>query len=496
MANLLIDLTLVTADTFGGTFADIAGMAPAAVPVAGPNSVVILMTSNVPAPQDTGEDACAEYRFTVDGSPVGPELSALNDTPSEYSGREVIFAVDGLSAGNHTFAVQARSRHPTPNAETDTGLNRTFQALEITSGATILVDLASSAADTAPVAWANVVGLSGSATPQLGSILLMLAGASILDIDDHDCAEFRFAIDGARDGPILTSQEDNVDEMDSVSMAWAETGVSAASHTFSLQWQIRDATPVMDTGLTRVLQVIEFDTNVDLLVDNISVAADTAPGAYADMVGMSGSPDIDSVDSVALVLANYTQDSVGSADERADSRLSIGGVFQGAEQAQFKDDTDRLASTLMARGVTGESGVTTMAMQWLAGKDSPTADTTRERTFQVLDFKSAAVVHSASGAPSITDPFSTGAAILRKAASGAPEITKPTATGVAVRTIKASGAPSISKPISAGNVITVEPGRDLTKYGDEKYRARLETEDEEILAIVIAATTSIFDEMD
>lgn len=383
MANLLTDLTLTSAHTFTGSFADITGMSDS-VTIAGPSSVVILMTSNIPAKVDGG-DACIEYRFTVDGSPVGPELSALHDTNSEFSGREVMFAVDGLSAGSHTFAVQGRIRSPEGDGEADTARERTFQVLELLTDASILVDLSSVAANTAPASFANIVGLSASATPQAGSVLLMIAGVTHLATSSDESAEYRFAIDGAQDGPYSMSQNDNVDEMDSMSMAWAETGVSAASHTFSVQWQELNGTVDMDTGRARTLQVLEFTANADLLVDNISVAADTAPGTFADMVAMSGSPDIDGLDSVALVLADYIQESISGTDMRADSRLTVGGLFEGAIQTHFKDFTGRTASTMMARAFTGESGVTAFAMQWEDGKDGPVAEEVRERTFQVID---------------------------------------------------------------------------------------------------------------
>ncbi len=385
MSNLLTDIVLTSSDTFGGTFADITGMSDT-VAIAGTGSVVILMTSNIPVLSGGGGgDACAEYRFTVDGSPVGPELSASADTSSEYSGREIIFAVDGLSTGNHTFAVQARNRSGTVDTSSDP---RTFQVVEIESGASLIVDVSATDTDTSSATFADVSGLSATVTPNAGSVLLMLAGVTIDDPTNTDqSANFRFAIDGTRDGPFSMSQADNTDEMDSASMAWAVDGVSAASHTFSVQWQEGQGTPDTDNGRTRILQVIEFESDVDLLVDNISVTAEAAPAAFADMDDMTGSPDIDSVDSIALVLANYVQDAGGTADKRADSRLTVGGVFEGAIQSQFRDFTDRTASTLMARGFTGESGVTDFAMQWLNGKADPDTDTGRQRTFQVLDLK-------------------------------------------------------------------------------------------------------------
>ncbi len=383
MANLLTDVILTSAHVFGGTFADITGMS-SVVSIAGPDSVVIMMASLVPRENVAGK-ICVEYRFTVDGSPVGGELASMVEQTPRFSGQELVFAVEGLSAGNHTFAVQGRNREATAG-ECDTTRNRTFQVLELDFGASILVDLASSSADAAPGAFADVANLTVSATPQLGSLLLFTAGLPAFSDENDETADYRFAIDGVRDGPYRSHYNKRFDRQDSLSMTWAEEGVSAASHTFSLQWEDRRRAPDTDTTRTRYLQVIEIEDFFSLEIDNSSVAADSAPVAYADMVGMSGSATIDSTDSIALILANYVQDATGgNVKERADSRLTVGGTFEGQEQAHWKDNNDRVAGITMNRAADNESGVTAFAMQWQIGLATPTADTARERTFQVID---------------------------------------------------------------------------------------------------------------
>jgi len=382
MANLLTDLILTSAYVYTGTFADITGMSDT-VSIKDTESVVLLMTSNVPA-ENVVADLCVEYRFTVDGSPVGGELSSMLDANDEFSGMEMMYAVTGLSAGNHTFAVQGRNREG--DGEVDTTRNRTFQVLEFVFGsASILVDLTSSSADTAPATWADVAGLTTSATPEAGSLLLFTAGLPPLSDENDEMGDYQFAIDGVRDGPNLGSHNRRPDRTDSLSMSWAEDGVSAASHTFSLQWEDRRREPETDTTRTRYLQVIEIKKFFSLEIDNVSVAADSAPAAFANMVGMSGNATIDSTDSKPLILANYIQDSAGNVRERADSRLTVGGIFEGAEQAAFKRNADRTGSTMMNRAADGESGVTAFALQWEQGKDTPIADTGRNRTFQVID---------------------------------------------------------------------------------------------------------------
>ncbi len=535
MANLLTDLTLSSAYTVTGSFADIAGMSDT-VTIAGTGSVVILMMSL--NGEMGGGDKCAEYRFTHDGARVGPEVSSFADDTDEGTGRTLMFALTGLSAGSHTFAVQAVNRSGI--TDIDTAFPRTFQVFEIESGASILVDLETQVANTVPASFANMTNLSASATPAAGALLLFIHGSQVLGEVGQKTAQHRFAIDGTRDGPVMTNVMDNIDETTGVMMAWGVTGVSAASHTFSIQHEISQDTPVMDTARPRIFQVIEITSDFDLLVDLESVSADSAAAGYTDIADMSGTPVIDSTDSIALVLANYTIG--GGGDETSDNRLSIGGSLEGAEVSVWTDAVARSESLLMARAVTGESGSTAMSLQWKIRKATPDTDTARPRTFQVLDLKVGGITASgapeitkptstgtairkvtasgtpaitkpvsagsairkiiASGAPSITKPISTGEAIhLGKiTASGAPSITKPTAAGTAIRRIKASGSPSITKPISAGNAIIVgelAPGSTVHDYArEDPIRKRLEIEDEENLAIVIAAATAIFDDLD
>ena len=291
----------------------------------------------------------------------------------------------GLSAGNHTFEVEAQNRSGT--ASMDTGRPRSLQVIEFVTGATILVDLATSVADAAPVSYANMTNLSASATPNsTSSVLLFLHGSQLEDGGDPT-ADFRFAIDGAQDGPEMSQSMDATEEGTGLMMMWAETGVTAASHTFSIQWQQRAQAPNnMDTGRQRTLQVIDFEVDASILVDVISTTADDAPGTYADQDQMSGSPDIDSTDSVVLLLANYQPEA--DSDDSADNRFQVGGVQVGPEISSFTDSAsdDRTDPCCIPFAVTGESGVTSMSMEWQIRDIGMSTDTARPRTFQVIDF--------------------------------------------------------------------------------------------------------------
>lgn len=73
---------------------------------------------------------------------------------------------------------------------------------------------------------------------------------------------------------------------------------------------------------------------------------------------------------------------------------------------------------------------------------------------------------TATGAPVVAKPTSSGAALVIISATGSPSITKPTSTGVAERILSASGAPQVTKPTSTGaaqRVVTSSGTAQITK---------------------------------
>lgn len=224
------------------------------VSIAGTSSV-ILMLSNVPITMAT--DAAADFQFSVDTTREGAVTSQFTDAANEGSGWSGMHALDGLSAGNHSFELQWQIRQGSPSA--DTGRLRTFQVVEVTQKATLKLDLSSTASASAPSSWGDVTGLSGSYSVTSGAMALVIGNMQMADNGTTDTAcDFRLAIDSAGEGAVLTAFSDEADGVGRACLAWAETGLSAASHDFSMQWQLIQSTPSADTGRTRTLFAIEF----------------------------------------------------------------------------------------------------------------------------------------------------------------------------------------------------------------------------------------------
>jgi len=404
VANLLTNLALTSAFTVTGSFTVITGMTTT-VTIAGTGSVVFLMMTLNPDMGDNS-DECAEYRFTHDGARVGPVVSSFKDATNEGTGRSLFFALEGLSAGSHTFAVEAANRSGT--VVIDTAFVRTFQVVEIESGASILVDLETQVSNTVPSTYADMTNLSADATPNSASSLLLFThGSQILGQTGQKASIHRFAIDGTQDGPEMSNVMDNVDETTGCTMVFGVTGVSATSQTFSVQHEVLLGTAVMDTARPRTFQVIEIESDFSLEVDVESVSADSAAAGFTDMTDMTGSPDIDSTSSIVLLLANYTIG--GAADATSNNQFEIGTTLDGPEASVWSDAADRPESLSMAFAITGESGVTDVALQWQNRQSTASTNTSLPRTFQVID-----LILAVSGAIAATpDLIFSAAADLR-----------------------------------------------------------------------------------
>ena len=78
-SELLTDVRTQNSATCPGSWANIADFSVSGKTVQGTDSVVILMFSLQLNPAG---DNCADFRFTVNGTPVGPILSAFSDGSS------------------------------------------------------------------------------------------------------------------------------------------------------------------------------------------------------------------------------------------------------------------------------------------------------------------------------------------------------------------------------------------------------------------------------
>ena len=358
--------------------------------IAGTGSVVLLialMQNN----SGTGSDETFECRFTIDGSSTGSPIPlGYKDAADEASGTQAIWAVDGLSTGNHTFAVQAKDAKNSSQISTRT---RSFQVIEFPAAdATLLVDKSSTATQSASSTWTTLTDLSATVTPASGSLLIFLASITPrLDTTGDTLCQFRFTVDGTRDGPYCYAHLDANSEATSCGMLWFETGHSATSQVLGIQSQTHTGDLIFATDRLRTFQVIEYTGTFDLAVDVLTKLPATpasAPTPYADMDNMTGSITPTDTNTVTFIVSVGTADGSDS-DNVAHARIADGGTREGAELMWWTDSATIKTGFMHLRVKDGITGSHTFSLMWEDVKGDHQTDPDRERSFQVCSFDAA-----------------------------------------------------------------------------------------------------------
>lgn len=397
MPNLLASITSQTSGTAPATYADVPGLS-AVVNVASTNSIILLIAA-VPIALDKGGDhSSAKFQFADGGTREGPEQwMGYEDNTDSGLGGCIVYAKTGIS-GSHTFSLQWLDGGSDVAATLDTGRDRSFQVIELLDGeANLLVDIELTTSGSAPGTWADIPGFS--ATPSIAgtdSVLLMIAMMSTTKANDAT-ADMRFAVDGTREGPELTwFYNDNAIEKAGGVLSHVKTGISG-SHTLSVQWQDRSNAPDIDTANARTFQVIEL-LNADLLLDITSVTSGTAPGTYANIPALSGTPTVSAAASIVLMGMNVPI-VLDATDRTADFQFADGGTREGPEVTlAFSDNSDEGGGGGMLWAKTGISGSRTFSAQWQDRLAAPSLDTGRTRSFWVIELKGVAEVPVTSDA--------------------------------------------------------------------------------------------------
>ena len=323
--------------------------------------------------------------------------------------------------------------------------------------ANILASIESSTAGSSPVSFADVTSLSATVSvASTGSIIMLVASVPHVPGEDR-VATYRFAVGGVREGPQVNIYLDNPGGEEGTDLAgftYLLTGLSG-SQTFSLQWETVDGkTTSLDTTKVRSFQIIEIlpgDVG-SLLASILSVTSGTAPATFADVPALSATVSIASVDSVVLMAGTVLMDPASSSDQVAEFRQTLAGAQVGPEVRVFHDNVDEgdsLHTVLWAE--TGLSGSQTFAQQWQEEQGSPTLDTSRERSFQVLELL--AIVQGEATLTSTAAVAATGIA----ARAGVATL-NATAAITAVGTVARAGAADLTSTAAITATGILNPG--------------------------------------
>jgi hypothetical protein len=307
----------------------------------------------------------------------------------------MMFAWKETSGQSRAFSLQWQIRASTP--VTDTTRTRTFQVIEL-DDADLKLDLSSTASASAGASYADVTGLSSSFTTASGAIHLVLGTMTPASGADRT-ADFRIGVDATEEGAEVTSYSDATNECSGIMLAWVRTGLSAASHTFSLRWKNRSGSVTADTGRARTLQVIELTGDWNRRINQSSTAAASSTASFADITDMSGAFTPQGSTSVTIVtFAGNPDDAGGTLDAYAAFRFTRGGAQMGAEVISGADTTDMVNGVFLSHAISSITGLQTFAVQWKTVDGACAADTSRIRILQALEWDSGGAAPTADRA--------------------------------------------------------------------------------------------------
>ncbi len=382
-SRILANINVISAATATGSWANVTDMSISSVTIGATGNVVLLMAQ---MQLDPAGDNCAEFRFTVNGSPTNSPIgTAFSDTTTneEANSMTLLWAVTGLSGSSNSFALQWTQVQATSVA--DESRNRTFQILEIDDAdCTLEVDQGTSGQTGDPGSWGNLFQATGVSIAGIESVIIMLGNVPY-NSEADESTDFQFGVDDTGEGAVTTTFTDEANGVNHWSGMHILDGLSAATHTFELKWQARTGAGQTDSTRRKTFQVIELTTNAALQLDLISSSLDTA-GSFADVDGLTDSFNVNGTDSLMLINANMVP-AGDSGDATADYSIGVDGTNEGAELISFSDSASLAQRLSMQRLKTGLSAAShSFQLRWAAIAGGAATDTGRARTLQVIEF--------------------------------------------------------------------------------------------------------------
>ena len=369
--------------TCSGSWTNIADFSATGETVQGTNSVVLFFFS---MQLDPAADNCAEFRFYVNGSPVGPICTAFSDSSSNQEANSItmVYAMDGLSGSSNSWSVQWNIVQGSPVH--DTSRYRTFQVVEISEGdAEIIVDMEASNQTGDPSSWTDLFTSSSVAVAGTGSVLVMIANVPY-NMEADESSEFRFAVDSTAEvnGPEACTFTDESNGGNSLSMVHVLDGLSQANHTFHLEWQA-----ITGAGQTRAVnrtfQVVELTANATLKLNLYATDQQSAPGSFANVPDLSGSFNVAGTSAIELIFANI-QNAPDSSDSTCNFNIGVDGTNVGADLISFSDSAVIHQRMCMAWAETGLSAAShSFQARWQSIAGGPVSSPSHTRTLYAIE---------------------------------------------------------------------------------------------------------------
>ena len=251
----------------------------------------------------------------------------------------------------------------------------------------ILANLTTNSPLLATGTWTEMTGLSASGLQVAGNDSVLLIIASLAQLGQADnTAEYRIKVNGSGTAsPVLTTFSDAGNETGNTTLAVALTGTSGETD-IAVEWRTVSGSPARDVGRDSSLMILEVTGGDAVLqADLASVAAFNPTATWTELFG-TGNIDINSTSSIVLLIANVQI--AGAADAGFECQFSVDDTQEGAITGCYTDASDEMTGWSGVHVLTGLSaGNHTFELMIQDRYGTPLLDTTRQRTFQVVELK-------------------------------------------------------------------------------------------------------------
>jgi hypothetical protein len=355
-ASILAEKTSTAADTsITSSYETIDDLTATVTTTAGGIQMITASVSWI----DTGTDnAECDIAIFIDGSKVAESRSFVDDV-AEGGNSNLVWWESGLSAGSHTFEIRAKENQANCNADTQN--QRHMQVVEFSGdyAPTIKSEVTGTPSQSFGSSYEVVTGMT--ATPTIAETdSLVLVSGSFSFVDDDGSGDSSCWMGIHRGGSLLVEGESYTDagnEASSVSVLWAETGISGP-HTFDLRAKEGQAGCSADTSpsIQQHMQVVEF------------LGADRTPNTFdfTDQTGVATSTLVESDIELVTGIDDVTDisiDGVGSSQYRICTTDNCSSVAHDWSSSPGSIDNDEYVQLrLTSSQYTGTATVATLTV--------------------------------------------------------------------------------------------------------------------------------------
>jgi len=281
-SSLIVDDKPTAVQAASATYADIPDMVENVAVTSG--SVHVFLANLTADINDAAAHEVMGLRMAVDGTPEGPDTEVFKDASDEGCGQSFMWMRTGLTG---TVDLDLQWKETNGAVDSEDGRVRSWQVIEITSDFQLQANDAPVTSHTySATGYADIPNMTVSFAADSTNSIIIMAGHSNVVQSSDETATIRFADDGTSEGGevfIFTDSGSGYEKC-SHSVYHAKTPPNTSSHTYTLQGELVQATPDVDTALERGFCILELKAGAALTTEYVGPISQMESGGFIGTV--------------------------------------------------------------------------------------------------------------------------------------------------------------------------------------------------------------------